>query len=956
MKRFALVVLLLSGWQVRAGTLTVGPGGYASIQSAIEDANSGDTIIVSAGTYEENIDFLGRSVTVSSTDPNDPNVVAATIIDGSNPADPNRGSVVTFRSGEDGNSVLCGFTITGGTGSWVVVSWEYKGLRWNRCGGGVVCYNMSAPTISRNVFIDNTAGQGGGVYMYGNPVDGNDPSDPPYHVSPVISDNVFINNSALMEHGFAPPDACYPENDHGDGGAVVAFQGVDAVITGNVIRENQAEFYGGGLHVRQWSHGRIEDNQITANDASLGGGIHITYDANPAIRGNLISENTAGAFGGGGMYVYARSNPAIEGNLVTRNDCVNGAGMAIYASSAPLVRNNLIVNNRNGAGIRVRGSAEPVIVHNTIADNSALIYSGGIDCTEGVTPLIENNIITGSGDGYGIYSDDKSFPVIRYNNVWGNGAGNYGPNLPDQSGINGNICVAPGFVDADANDYHLNYSSACINAGDPNFAYEGLVDYDGESRKMGQFVDIGADEAWCVWNVSAYKYYLAIQDAIADANTGNTIIVTRGRYYEKISFGTKNLVVRSSDPNDPAVVEQTIIDANQTGTVVVIAQGQDSNCVFAGFTVTGGDATNGHGGGIYCYAAPRLEHNIVTGNYASYKGGGVYFWSSDAKAQLNENIITMNAALYGAGVFADSASNPTVTNNVICDNQALSSAGGIACSYNSGPVVIAGNQIMGNRAMYGAGITCTSSSPLIICNLICGNRATIHGGGIKLSFSSPDILCNSIVDSLAPVGGGIHCKLLCYPNISTNIIAFSDEGEGIYCYEDLNSPSEPNVMHNDVYGNAGGNYGGSLAEQTGVGGNISVDPNLVRLGHWDDVNTPEDPNDDFFVAGNYHIRPVSACVNAGDNNSLPEFADTDIDGEMRIFEGVVDMGADEAIKNPLDLNVDGIVDFAELKVVTDFWLQQGGGMPGDFYPDDFIDFADLSVLANDWLWKAGWYE
>ena len=396
MKRFVLVILLFSGWQVRAGTLTVGPEGYTTIQSAINDANNGDTIIVAAGTYQENINFLGKAITVRSEDANDPNYA----------------SVVTFNGGQDSNSVLTGFTITGGTGSWVVVSWEYKGLRWNRCGGGAVCYNMSAPTISKNLFIDNIAGQGGGVYVYGNPVDGNDPSDPPHHVSPVITDNVFINNSALMEHGFTPPDACYPENDHGDGGAIVAFQGVDAIITGNLIENNHAHYYGGGLHFRQWSHGLVENNHIIGNDSLLGAGVHITYDSAPTLRGNMVSGNAAGPGGGAGIYVYGQSDPTIEQNLVTQNDCVNGAGIAVYYASEPVIRNNLVVKNKNGAGIRVRGSSNPQITHNTIADNTAHTGTGGIDCTENAAPTIENNIITGNGDGYGIYSDSLRFRSI----------------------------------------------------------------------------------------------------------------------------------------------------------------------------------------------------------------------------------------------------------------------------------------------------------------------------------------------------------------------------------------------------------------------------------------------------------------------------------------------------------------------------------------------------------------
>ncbi|HUT30827.1 MAG TPA: right-handed parallel beta-helix repeat-containing protein [Sedimentisphaerales bacterium] len=957
MKRFALVVtLLLCGSQARARILTVGPAGYGTIQSAINDANDGDTVVVAAGAYQENINFLGKAITVRSTDPNDPNVVSETIIDGSNPPDPNCASVVTFNGGEGSNSVLAGFTITGGTGSWLLVSWEYKGLRWNRCGGGAVCYNMSQPTITKNVFVGNLAGVGGGVYIYGDPVNPNDPSNPPFHLSPLITDNTFIENSAVMEHGFEPPDANYPTLDHGDGGAIVAFQGCDPVITGNLIRNNQAEFYGGGMHLRQWSHGLIENNQIMANDASLGGGIHVTYDSSPTIRNNLIERNTAGTFGGGGLYVYARSNPTIEQNLVAHNDCFNGAGMAIYASSAPLIRNNFIVNNKNGAGIRVRGSAKPVIIHNTIADNSALVYSGGIDCTGNVTPTIENNIISGSGEGYGIYADETSFPVVRYNNVWDNGAGGYGPNLPDQTGINGNISAPPGFANPDANDYHLSLTSRCINAGDPNFTHQGLIDWDGESRKMGQFVDIGADEAWPVWNLSADKYYLAIQQAIDDANDGDTIVVTQGRYYEKISYHTKNLVLRSADPNDWAVVEKTIIDANQTGTVVAIAQGQDANCVFAGFTVTGGDATNGHGGGIYCYAGPRIERNIITDNYSFYKGGGVYFWSSDATALLNDNIITRNTADFGAGILADTASQPAITNNIISENHAEILHGGLGCSYNLQTVLIADNQFFANTAQFGGGISCASSSPLICGNLICGNVASVHGGGIKLNFSSPQIINNSIVDCCAPAGAGIYCMLDSDPNIANNIVAFGRQGEGIYCYHDANRPSEPNLAHNDVYGNAGGNYGGSLTDQTGVRGNISVDPNFVRLGSWDDANTPGDANDDFFVPGNYHLLPGSPCIDAGDNNSVPPSLPVDMDGEERVFEDAVDIGADEFVTNPFDLNTDGIVDYLELKTITDFWLQSGSGLPGDFYPDDFIDFADFSLLAAQWLWTGGWYE
>ncbi|MHC4526655.1 MAG: GLUG motif-containing protein, partial [Planctomycetota bacterium] len=85
------------------------PGEYATIQAAIDASNEHDTIIVQARTYNENIDFGGKNLTVRSANPGDEGVVAATIIEGAetNP-------VVTLAGGQLAGCELCGFTITGG--------------------------------------------------------------------------------------------------------------------------------------------------------------------------------------------------------------------------------------------------------------------------------------------------------------------------------------------------------------------------------------------------------------------------------------------------------------------------------------------------------------------------------------------------------------------------------------------------------------------------------------------------------------------------------------------------------------------------------------------------------------------------------------------------------------------------------------------------------------------------
>lgn len=740
-----LAVVLLAG-PVFGATLYVGPGGFASIQSAIEAASSGDQIIVAAGTYYENIDFLGKAVTVRSTDPNDPNIIAATVIDGSRPRDPNSNTLVTFKSGEGPASILRGFTLQNGTGSWLLVAWKYKTQYWNRVGGAILCTNMSAPTIIGNRFISNRAGEGGAIYIYGNPVNPNNPTDPPVHVAPLIQNNHFESNSAIIEHGFPPPNIAHPAYAHGDGGALVAFQGADPLIIGNTFLRNHADAYGGAIHIRQWSHGILSDNLIADNDSILGAGVHLTYWSSPIIQRNTVRNNIAGNMGGGGIYVYYESAPVIEQNLIYRNTSTNGAGIGVYYGSSPLIRNNFITQNF-GQGILLTGGSVVNVTCNTIADNT----TDGIICQPDTSGSIANNIISGNGY-YGIRVQTSMPLTITYNNVHGNSLGRYGPSSSDLTGTSGNISQPPSFLGA--GNYHLSYNSPCVSAADPAVTGQGLLDIDGHPRRMGSRLDIGADEVMPVWNLTSGASHMTIQQAIVYANDGDTIALIRDTFTGAgncdIDFAGKALTLTGPDAKNLAAIAQTIIDAqgslSSPRRAFRFHSGEGSSSFVTGVTITGG-AGYDEGGAVLCEnAGPKFVNCIITGNSALISGGAIAAISGSNVTLIN-CVVAANIAGSSGGAIYAADSDSTVTNCTILGNKAADYGGAIAVGYAAD--VIARNCIIRqNRASQGAQLALlpASASSLMVLtgNIEGGAEAVLVAPGCTLNWPAGSIDADSL--------------------------------------------------------------------------------------------------------------------------------------------------------------------------------------------------------------------
>jgi len=159
LKVVSILILILFCLSIHVtGAVIHVPSGQPTIQAGINAASTGDIVLVAPGTYMENIDFFGKAITVQSSAGPD-----LTIIDGSNPSNPDFASVVLFNSGEGPDSVVEGFTLKGGTGL-TDTPWDVN------AGGGIYC-DYASPTIRYNVITGNTAGVGAGiVFNFATPV------------------------------------------------------------------------------------------------------------------------------------------------------------------------------------------------------------------------------------------------------------------------------------------------------------------------------------------------------------------------------------------------------------------------------------------------------------------------------------------------------------------------------------------------------------------------------------------------------------------------------------------------------------------------------------------------------------------------------------------------------------------------------------------------------------------
>ena len=703
------------------------------------------------------------------------------------------------------------------------------------------------------------------------------------------------------------PDVC--------GGGI--FCESSAVLSNCVLIGNRASDCGGGTF-----DGTFYNCTLTGNSAYKGGGAY-----GGTLYNCTLTDNSANSIegGGGGAEVSTLYNCTLTGNwannygggadrstlyncTLTGNSTVQGGG----ASYSALYNCTLTGNRANNYG----GGADRSTLYNcALTGNSATLAGGG---AEGST--LYNCTLTGNSayDGGGAFGGTQYNCIVYYNTAsltshdvtnYSGGTLNYCCTTPLPSGT-GNITSEPQFVNTNG-DYHLASGSPCIDAGNNAYAYAaGSTDLDGRSRIIGGVVDMGCYEAPQIHPGNSPVHYVSllggnvwpytnwataavtIQGAVDAAASSDTILVTNGVY------DTGGKVLQGGTITNRVVIDKAVQIQSVNGPDVTVVSGNGSaRCFYlsntlvlvSGFTITGGmtlyqmgypDKLDG--GGVYIDHGGTVEHCIIQGNktggdndgpprWGPTHGGGAFV---NGEGIIRSCTISNNTAWGitsggGGGIFLNGGG--LVEKCVITKNSTSGSetdGGGISCS---GGGIVRDCVISQNSARWwGGGVVCYSGGTVENC-LIYSNTAYDRGGGIYLYGSGEARNC-TITGNSATYGGGTYSGTLYNCTLTGNHGGLG--GGGAYGGT-LNNCI---VHYNDAVG--GTNFQGSTFNYScttpnpGGTGNITNEPQFVNA-----------------AAGDYHLSADSPCRDKGDNAYAQ--GTTDLDGNPRIVNGTVDMGAYE---------------------------------------------------------------
>ena len=498
-----------------------------------------------------------------------------------------------------------------------------------------------------------------------------------------------------------------------------------------------------GLHLLNTNDTIIFGNNITANSLY---GIELSLSSNNTIFGNNVTANNAD-----GIYLSGSFNNTLSGNKIANNYF----GIRLIGSSNnSIIGNSMPANDADGIDLGYSSNSNSIFGNNVSSSRFGILLE--YSCNYNI--VSENNATANNWYGIGLYSSSNNNTVSK-NIMIANGGACLALSESSENKIYHNnfissadqVQVSPGYANVwddgypSGGNYWSDYTGTDANGdglGDTPY----VIDADNQDRYP--LMQPRIPNSLPVYNINTGLGYVTIQAAINAANSGDTISVKEGTYFEQVVIN-KSITLTGENR------DRTIIDGSSNGTALNITA---NHANVTGFTIQKSGPVPNCGVYVsssfnniscniirncpayyigYAIDLQTSSNNIISGNIITSNPMTAVLLCNSSNNVISENNITDNE--YGIGLSGSdehSSSNNTIFGNRITNN----SETGISL-YRSPGNIISQNTVTNNKI--GIDTTDYPSSNTMICENYIANNTK----GISLISSGNKIYHNNFIDN-----------------------------------------------------------------------------------------------------------------------------------------------------------------------------------------------------------------